>query len=116
MTEASADNVSTSKQKKLVTISSRMGSIATTAATDSIIYRSSKATVNMVMKILANDLGEQGAIVTSFHPGWVRTDMGGSTAPISAWESAGCIRKIIAGLGPADNGAFLNYDGEKIPW
>ena len=93
-----------------------MGSIVTSAATDSIIYRSSKAAVNMVMKILANDLGEQGAIVTSFHPGWVRTNMGGSTAPISAWERARCIRKIIADLGPADNGAFLNYDGEKIPW
>ena len=116
MTEASADNVSTSKQKKLVTISSRMGSIATTATTGSIIYRSSKAAVNMVMKILANDLEEQGAIVTSFHPGLARTDMGGSTAPISALESAICIRKIITGLGPVDNGAFLNYDDKKIPW
>ena len=93
-----------------------MGSIATTAATDTIIYRSSKAAVNMVMKILANDLGEQGVIVTSFHPGWVRIDVGGSTATISAQESAKCIRKIIADLGPADNGAFLNYDGQKIPW
>ena len=82
MAEAFADNVSASRQKKLITISSRMGSIATTAATDSIIYRSSKAAVNMVMKILANDLEEQGVIVTSFHPGWVRTDMGGSIAPI----------------------------------
>ena len=61
-----------------------MGSIASTAATDSIIFRFSKAAVNMVIKILANDLGEQGVIVASFHPGWVRTDMGGSTAPISA--------------------------------
>ena len=93
-----------------------MGSIATTAATDSIIYHSSKAAVNMVMKILANDLEEQGVIVTSFHPGWVRTDMVGNTAPLSAQESARCIRKIIADLGPTDNGAFLNYDGEKIPW
>ena len=70
----------------------------------------------MVMKIVANDLSEQGVIVTSFHPGWVRTDIGGSTVAISAQESARCIRKIIADLGPADNGAFLNYEGEKVPW
>ena len=69
----------------------------------------------MVMKILANDLGPQGVIVTSFHPGWVRTDMGGSTAPIFARNNARCIRQIIAKLGPSDNGAFLNYDGETIP-
>lgn len=114
--ETFADNIIASKQRKLITISSRMGSIAATSAPNSIVYRSSKAAVNMVMKILANDLGPQGVIVTSFHPGWVRTDMGGSTAPILPQDSARCIRQIIAKLGPSDNGAFLNYDGETIPW
>ena len=70
----------------------------------------------MVMKILANDLGPQDVTVTSFHPGWVRTDLGGGTAPILPQDSARCIRQIIAKLGPSDNGAFLNYDGETIPW
>jgi len=114
--ETFADNLIASKQKKLITISSRMGSIAATSALNSIVYRSSKAAVNMVMKILANDLGPQGVTVTSFHPGWVRTDLGGSTAPILPQDSARCIRQIIAKLGPSDNGAFLNYDGETIPW
>ena len=67
--ETFADNIIASKQKKLITISSRMGSIAATSALNSIVYRSSKAAVNMVMKILANDLGPQGVTVTSFHPG-----------------------------------------------
>ena len=92
-----------------------MGSIAATSALNSIVYRSSKAAVNMVMKILANDLGPQGVTVTSFHPGWVRTDLGGSTAPILPQDSARCIRQIIAKLGPSDNGAFLNYGGETVP-
>ena len=113
--ETFADNLIASKQKKLITISSRMGSIAATSALNSIVYRSSKAAVNMVMKILANDLGPQGVTVTSFHPSWVRTDLGGSTAPILPKDSARCIRQIIAKLGPSDNGAFLNYDGETIP-
>ncbi len=116
MAEAFADNVAASDQKKLITISSRMGSIGETAATNSIVYRSSKAAVNMVMKILANDLGPQGVIATMFHPGWVRTDMGGSAADISAEESAGGIRQVIAGLGAADNGVFRNYDGGVIQW
>ncbi|MCS5607723.1 MAG: SDR family oxidoreductase [Alphaproteobacteria bacterium] len=80
--ETFSDNIIPSKQRKLITMSSRMGSIAATSAPNSIVYRSSKAAVNMVMKILANDLGPQGVIVTSFHPGWVRTDMGGSIASI----------------------------------
>ncbi|MDP6691456.1 MAG: SDR family oxidoreductase [Alphaproteobacteria bacterium] len=116
MAEAFADNVAASAQKKLITISSRMGSIGETQAPNSIVYRSSKAAVNMVMKILANDLGAQGVIVTSFHPGWVRTDMGGSAADISAEQSAGGIRQVIAGLGAGDNGAFRNYDGGVIQW
>ena len=114
--EAFADNVAASTQKKLITISSRMGSIGETQATNSIVYRTSKAAVNMVMKILANDLGPQGVIATSFHPGWVRTDMGGAAADISAEESADGIRKVIAGLAAADNGGFRNYDGALIEW
>ncbi len=114
--EAFADNVAASTQKKLITISSRMGSISETTATNSIVYRSSKAAVNMVMKILANDLGPQGVIATCFHPGWVRTDMGGTGADISVEESAGGIRQVIAGLNAADNGGFRNYDGGIIQW
>lgn len=114
--EAFAGNVVASGQKKLITISSRMGSIGETAAANSIVYRSSKAAVNMVMKILANDLGPQDVIVTCFHPGWVRTDMGGESADLSAEESAGGIRRVIAGLSAADNGGFRNYDGEVIGW
>ncbi|MDP6346165.1 MAG: SDR family oxidoreductase [Alphaproteobacteria bacterium] len=114
--EAFADNVAAGAQKKLITISSRMGSIGQTLAGDSIVYRSSKAAVNMVMKIIANDLADQGVIVVVFHPGWVRTDMGGPGADISVEESAGGIRQVIAGLSTADNGGFRNYDGGIIEW
>jgi len=114
--EALADNVVAGTEKKLVTISSRMGSIGLNAAPDSIVYRSSKAAVNMVMKCLANDLGGQGVIVTCFHPGWVRTDMGGSAADVGVDESVAGMRAVIAGLGPNDNGGFRNYDGKPLEW
>ena len=113
--ETFADNIISSKQRKLITISSRRGSIAATSVPNSVVYRSSKAALNMVTKILANDLRPQGIIITSFHPGWMRTDMGGSIAPTLPHDSARCIRQINAKLGPSYNGGFLNYDGETIP-
>ena len=52
----------------------------------------------------------------SFHPGWVRTDMGGSGADITAEQSVAGMRGVIAALTPQDNGRFLNYDGGAIDW
>jgi hypothetical protein len=49
-------------------------------------------------------------------PGWVRTDMGGESAPLSADASVHGLRKVLAGLKPADSGKFFSYDGSAIPW
>ena len=51
-----------------------------------------------------------------FHPGWVKTDMGGAGAAIDVKTSVTGLRKAIAGLGIADSGCFFNYDGEPLPW
>jgi NAD(P)-dependent dehydrogenase (short-subunit alcohol dehydrogenase family) len=102
-------------ERKLVTISSRMGSIAE-AAPNSVVYRSTKAAVNMVVKCLSLALAAEGAIAVALHPGWVRTDMGGAAAALAPEESVAGMRKVIAGLGRSDNGRFLNYDGSQIPW
>ncbi len=100
----------------VVNISSIMGSIASNTSGGAYIYRSSKAALNMVTKSLANDLAGRGITVVSFHPGWVKTDMGGSGADITAAESVAGMRQVIAGLTPADNGHFFNYDGKPLPW
>jgi NAD(P)-dependent dehydrogenase (short-subunit alcohol dehydrogenase family) len=114
--EAFADNVVAGGEKKLVTVSSKMGSIGLNQAPNSIVYRSSKAAVNMVMSCLANDLAGHGVICHSFHPGWVRTDMGGQAADISAQESAAGMRAVISGLTSSDTGGFSNYDGANLAW
>jgi len=103
-------------QKKLVTISSRMGSIGENKAPDSIVYRSSKAAVNMAMKGVANGVAGKGICVAVFHPGWVKTDMGGPGAALEIPDSVAQMRKTIAGLTPQDNAAFVNYDGSRIAW
>jgi NAD(P)-dependent dehydrogenase (short-subunit alcohol dehydrogenase family) len=109
------DNVLASTSKIMAFTSSKVGSITDNAG-GNVIYRSSKAALNMAVSCLAKELGPQGAIAILFHPGHVRTDMGGPTAPVTAPDSVAGMRSLIAGLKPTDNGAFWNYDGTPLPW
>ena len=99
----------------ILNITSRQGSIAQ-ADGGLYIYGSSKAALNAAMRHLAMDLRSDGVTVIVMHPGWVRTDMGREMAPLSAEESVSSMRRVVAGLTPADTGRFLNYDGAEIPW
>ena len=96
-------------------LSSRMGSIGLRGASSSWLYRASKAAVNSVMKDASIAL-EGRALCAAFHPGWVRTEMGGTGADIDAAESIAGLRKALAGLDAAGNGSFLNYDGAPLAW
>ena len=116
MAQAFAAQIAKSKKKTIVTISSKMGSLADNTSGGSTIYRSSKAAVNMVVKTLAVDLRPEGITSVTFHPGWVKTDMGGPHALITPTESVAGMRKVINGLTPADSGKFLAYDGQIVPW
>ena len=108
-------HVEKSERKLVVNISSRLGSIAECSG-DDYIYRSSKAALNMVTKTLSRDLQDRGVTVVSLHPGWVRTDMGGSAAAISPGESVAGIRRVIDGLTAKDSGGFFNFDGTPLEW
>jgi len=116
MAESFATQITRSEQKTIVTITSKMGSIADNGGGGSYLYRSSKAAVNMVVKSLAIDLKPIGIIAAVFHPGWVRTEMGGPNALITAEKSVSGIRHVIARLAIADSGKFFAYDGQVIPW
>ena len=114
--EALVDKVAASDQKKIVTLSSELGSVGANKTGGLYAYRSSKAAVNAVMKSLAIDLAPRGIIAVAMHPGWVRTDMGGPKAPLSAGESAAGMRRVVTGLALADSGRFLQWDGKELPW
>lgn len=101
---------------KLAVISSRMASMGLRSATAGWLYRASKAALNSALKDMSLVLGPDGVTCVSFHPGWVRTDMGGAGADIDVGASVAGIRKTLAALLPAQNGAFLNYDGTVLPW
>ena len=65
---------------------------------------------------MARELGPQGITCVSFHPGWVRTDMGGADAPLAAAEAAAALLRTLDGLGPLDGGRFLDGAGHSLPW
>ena len=113
--EAFRDNVMNSEKKQMIFITSRMGSIAE-AVPNAYVYRSSKAALNMAVKCLSAELGEQGLIAVLFHPGHVQTDMGGQAAPVMPHTSIEGMKNQIVALTRDDNGRFLSYDGHQIPW
>jgi NAD(P)-dependent dehydrogenase (short-subunit alcohol dehydrogenase family) len=116
MAERFLANLERGQRKLIVNITSKMGSIGENAGGGSYIYRTSKAALNMVTRTMANDLRPRGIIVIAVSPGWVKTDMGGVNALITAGESVGEMRAKIDILTLADSGHFFNYDGRALPW
>jgi NAD(P)-dependent dehydrogenase (short-subunit alcohol dehydrogenase family) len=114
--EAFAHHLAVSEKKKMVFISSKVGSIADNSSGGSYIYRSSKTALNMAVKSLSLDLSGKGVICLLLHPGWVQTDMGGESAPIDAATSVAGMRAVIDRADAADSGRFFNYDGNELPW
>jgi len=108
-------NLALSANPRIATLSSQMGSLASTG-TGMYAYRSSKAAVNKVMQTLSVELQEQGISVCLFHPGWVKTDMGGPNAEITVRTSAAGIADQISRLSMEDTGKFLTWDGEPLAW
>ena len=100
--------------KRLIAITSRMGSIGDNSAGGSYAYRASKAALNAAWHSLATDHREVIAVV--LHPGWVKTDMGGAGAPVERKDSVAGMRRVIAKLTPADSGRFFDFQGAEIPW
>jgi NAD(P)-dependent dehydrogenase (short-subunit alcohol dehydrogenase family) len=113
--EALAPAVGRVPGARIGVISSRMGSIGLRTGTAGWTYRASKAAVNSVMKDASIALAGR-ALCAAFHPGWVRTDMGGVGADIDPAESVAGMRQALAALDAARNGSFLNYDGTPLAW
>ncbi len=116
LVQAFVEQVAASQHKLVAVVSSKMGSIEDNGSGGSYIYRSSKTTVNQVVKCLSIDLAPRDISVLTLHPGWVQTDMGGSSAEISVTESAAGLKRILQSAGLAQSGQFLEYDGNPIPW
>ena len=109
-------NLRAAETRKVVNITSRMGSIGDNTSGDAYGYRASKAALNMATHSLALDLRAQGVTAVVLHPGWVATDMGGPSAPLQAPESVRGMRQVIEGLTLSESGGFFDFSGARIPW
>lgn len=96
---------------KFAFISSSMAQIGHVADDHSWIYRCSKAALNMA--VAAAQHSWPRALMLTMDPGWVRTDLGGSTAPLSVEDSVHGLRATLAGAHAADGGRLLHYDGRR---
>ena len=104
------------RTRKLIAITSRMGSIGDNSSGGLIGYRMSKAALNMGWRTLAMEWKADDMTLALLHPGWVQTAMGGPQAQITAQESVAGLRAVIDQLGPGDSGSFWSYKGEPLPW
>ena len=116
LTQLIISNLRLGNTKKLLYVTSKMGSIDDNHGGGSYIYRSSKTALNSVVRSLSVDLREEGFSVAVLHPGWVRTDMGGPNGLIDANTSVSGMMEVIDDLSLDGSGQFYNYDGSIIPW
>ncbi|HYO56923.1 SDR family oxidoreductase [Archangium sp.] len=102
--------------RRVVHITSLMGSIGDNGMGGSYDYRISKVALNMATRNMHLELCGEGFVTICMHPGWVRTDMGGPGAPLRPEESVRGMINVIDRLEAEDGGRFFNYTGEELPW
>ena len=107
------NKIKRSRNPKIIIISSQMGS-QKHSGSESYFYRASKAAINNIMISFSNELRRSEIPIVSVHPGWVRTEMGGSFATLSTQESASSLYKFIQKIDMTKSGHFYNYDGNKL--
>ncbi len=96
---------------KIAILSSQMASHSR-APGGSYVYRASKAAALNLGRNLATDLRVDGIAVGIYHPGWVQTDMGGSSADIHVDEAVSGLIKRFDALSLDNTGCFETYDGQ----
>lgn len=97
-------------------ISSEVGSIALRQEFRTPSYAMGKAAQNMATSLLAQALAPRGIKVVALHPGWVRTDMGGAQAAVSAQESVAGLLRVLHQLAMDQSGEFFDWQGQPLPW
>lgn len=117
LSDALLPNLLASQDKNILVVSSIMGSISENARGRSIAYRASKAALNSGMRSFAIDVKPQGVHVMLMHPGVVKTDMGGESAPVEVQTSVtGMLTQAELHFHKSHAEILRQYDGQIIPW
>lgn len=111
--QALLPNLRSAENARIAIIASNMGSQAR-AHGGAYIYRASKAAALNIGRNLAKDLAPENIAVGIYHPGWVRTDMGGAEAAISVDQSVSGLAREFEKLNIASSGCFKDPDGQEL--
>ena len=104
------------EEKRLIQITSLMGSITDNSSGGSYAYRMSKAALNMAVRNLAHELGPEGFLCLAMHPGWVKTRMGGAAAPLEVRSAAEELLDVALNASDGDNGTVKGPGGKTLPY
>ncbi|CAK7274765.1 hypothetical protein SEPCBS119000_006340 [Sporothrix epigloea] len=116
------DRKALSPSVRVLNMSSSLGSMELSAQMSPRVcvgYSITKAALNMLTVHQGHDLRARGlskAVVIAMDPGWVKTRMGGESAPIEAKDSIAGMLKVLHGLKEDDNVSFFGSDGKPRPW
>jgi len=100
----------------VINISTAAASITDNEAGNSYAYRVSKTAMNQATRNLSHDLKELGILAVAMHPGWVKTDMGGSKGLVDGSSSAATMIDTLTKLSVNDHGTFLRYNNTPMKW
>jgi NAD(P)-dependent dehydrogenase (short-subunit alcohol dehydrogenase family) len=103
-------------QGRILSLSSGLGSLTWKASGEPYHYSASKAAMNMYMRSLAAEVGHYGLLSVVVDPGWVRTEMGGTGATLQPADSASGIIRLADQLHTEENGSFMTWQGQQVPW
>ena len=116
VSEALLPNLRAGDRKLIVNVTSKMGSIDDNSSGGAYAYRASKAALNAVTKSMALDLEPEGFTCVVVHPGWVRTRMGGDSAPVTVQACVGGLLGELDELDASKNASFFDFTGAAVPW
>ena len=114
--KAAFNKTSCQPRAAIVNISSADGSIYLNHSGGLYQYKCSKAALNMITKSLSIDLAGDGITAICVDPGWIKTDMGGSAAPLTLSQTIPSLIKLLGSLDQSATGSFFLYDGTLLPW
>ena len=119
LAQAFMDNVAASQKKQIIAMGTDSGSFGATSKRPILYhYKASKAALHMYMYTLSFEAPKRGVTVVILHPGLVGTNAALARFPgaLKTGDSVTQLMAVIEKLTPADNGRFINYKGETMPW
>ena len=114
LTQALLPLLEAGKPSRVINVSSQLGSVQN-MGDGWAGYGISKAALNAATRKLAGALQPRGISVNAASPGWVRTEMGGESAPLPVEQGAKNIIRLITDVSHSLTNHYLEANGE-IPW